>query len=217
MEPVKIYIPQPGHVNPVLCIIIDHNDDILFRLILHHCRNVLVKSCRVLRQIQHDLCAVNLELLHPPVLRMEPGKHLVKVHRLDSPGPEGCIGRQDIIHVVKSLIVCMDPFSFYSKGKCLAHLHVSGVKVKLRTFEIAVCAGIVSKLTIMIEIIMEKSSAFFTETPLPDFIGFAVVCHLFADAVGRIRIAAVHRKKCGQRVVSVDDHLHLRRAFHDFF
>ena len=64
---------------------------------------------------------------------------------------------------------------------------------------------------------MEKSSAFFTETPLPDLIRLAVVDHLFADAVGRIRIAAVHRKKCGQCVVSVDDHFHLRRAFHDFF
>ena len=130
----------------------------------------------------------------------------------------GCrVGCQYVIDIVESLVIRLDPLSFHRKRQPAANFYFQSVKVYLRTLEITPGAGIIAQLAVMVEAILKRRAAALAETPFPDLSGILILNHLLADAISDIRIAAVYRQICGQGVVSIDDHLHIRSILHDAF
>ena len=99
-----------------------------------------------------------------------------------SRSPHSRISCQYIIHIIKSLIICYNVFSFYTKAKLVAYLYILRIKIRLRSCKSAFWTIIISQLAVMIETIFQLLTASLAETSLPDFIcclfdhRFTIIC-----------------------------------------
>src|SRR5699024_11367024 len=78
-EKIKIHVPEPGNIDAVLGVVIDGDDHIFWRFILHSRRNILIESRGVFGKIESDPRSLYPELLHPAVFRIEFPQHIIKM------------------------------------------------------------------------------------------------------------------------------------------
>ena len=128
---------------------------------------------------------------------------------------DSCISCQDIIYIIKSLIIGCDTLILHSKSYLVIHLYICGIKIDLRTFKSAFWASVIAKLAVMIKTVNQTLTTAFAETSLSDLIGLAPE-HRLADSVSYIRISAVHSQICRQRIIAVHNDFHIRNFPHHF-
>ena len=130
--------------------------------------------------------------------------------------PHSRISCQYIIHIIKSLIICYNVFTFYTKAELVTYLYILRIKIRLRPCKSAFWTIIISQLAVMIKTIFQFLTASLAETSLPD-----LICrrfdHRFTDTISYIWIPGIHGKICRQGIITVYNNLHLRNLAHHFF
>ena len=130
--------------------------------------------------------------------------------------PDSCIGRQNIIYIIKSLIIRCNMSVLNRKRKLISYFYILCIKVRCWTLESAFRTLVITKLTVVIKTVLKSFPAAFAETSFSNF-----VCFIFhdrtTDSVINTCIATVLGKICRKSIITIYDQFHVRHFADHFF
>ena len=74
--------------------------------------------------------------------------------RLKSGRADSRIGSQNIVYVIKSLVICSDLMIFHTERKLVSYLYIRSIIFWNRSLETAFRAFVITKLAIMIKTVL---------------------------------------------------------------
>ena len=165
---LEIHIPEPGDILAILISVIDLDNNILRFRILEHKRNLLLESDRVLRQMELNPRAVDIENALSVIAVIKSFNHLFESDIPRSHGLKRRICRERIVNIVRRARCGIDMHSIHIKGiQLVLQLDLLRCIIRLRTFPAAVRTVVNAQLTIVEEIIFQLLPAIPAEDALP--------------------------------------------------
>ena len=101
LQPVKIHIPEPGYIRAVLAVVIDQDYDILGGSVSHDHPDILVKTCRVFSQVQHDFRTADFKKFISSELGRVVTQNPVKTVKGNTRQGGSAVDCQYVIYIVK--------------------------------------------------------------------------------------------------------------------
>ena len=212
---LEIHIPEPGDILAILISVIDLDNNILRFRILEHKRNLLLESDRVLRQMELNPRAVDIENALSVIAVIKSFNHLLESDITRSHGLKRRICRERIVNIVRRARCGIDMHSIHIKGiQLVLQLDLLRCIIRLRTFPAAVRTVVNAQLTIVEEIVFQLLPAIPAEDALPDLRPRDIVKNLLTDSICHKAVPALLCQRIGKDIITVNNQRGIRHAFH---